>query len=364
MILRFSLFLLAALPMMGIAIYAIYTAFTYQNAIGSYYLSLLIFLILTPIIFIISSIISFKFYNRLNSFFYTLSSIGLPILIYFFISSVILTVLNWILPEYSNLYPLAVYTLITLCFILVIYGIINSYIFKLRKITIPASKLASLKDKKIILLADSHIGLIHKKNFLKRAINFVNKQNPDIVIFAGDLIDGAKIPFSQFLEPVSLLKAKDGVYYSPGNHEAYSKDTKTLYKVVEDYMQILHDKKTSLGEIDILGLSYDAFEGKDAIINRLYKAEYKIERPTIVINHSPKNNEALLEAGVDLVVSGHTHGGQLWPFTIIAKKLFKGYARGVVKYKDSYSITTVGIGTWGPPLRIATRPEIVEITFQ
>lgn len=355
--------------MLGIAEYAIYQTFTYQNIFGNYSIIFLWVLIILPLLFIVTTILGRKFYTKISAIVYTISATWLPILVYFFFSSLILTIINSVLPAgiiSAHVYSLLVYGFITISISLVLYGIINANRFTITKISIPSNNALSaiLKGKKVILVSDAHIGLTNNNGFLKRAVSFINRQNPDMVLFAGDLIDGPKIDFKASLDPLNALQAPLGIYYTPGNHEVYSPDESKLYESIPPNITTLRDGKTSIAGIDIIGLSYDAYESGQATVNKLYRAGYNPQNPTIVLEHEPKNNNHLQDMGVNLIVSGHTHGGQFWPFTWVVKKKFGLYAHGLVIKENTASITTWGIGTWGPSVRIGTHSEIVQITFE
>lgn len=353
--------------MLGIAGYAIFSAFTFQNALGGYAPFLLWMLIVMPIVFILTTIIGMKHYSRINGIVYLLACLWLPMLVYFFISAIVLTVITAVLPHIgSDTYRLLVQILIAASVLLVVYGTVNAQLFKIIRVRIPATnRLANaLSRKKIFLVSDTHIGLINGKRFLKRVVSFLNRQNPDIVLFAGDLIDGPRIPLAKYLEPLKNINAVDGVFYAPGNHEVYSGKEKELYAITDTAIHTLAGRKINLQGVDIVGLPFDAKESPKATLSKLYRSGFDPQNPSIVINHVPNNNPHIQDAGADLVVSGHTHGGQFWPFTHIVKRIFKDYTHGLTIKENTASITTVGIGTWGPPVRIGTRPEIIEIIFE
>ena len=367
---NYIIFFSSFLGMFFLASYAVYKAFNNFNAFGSNTKNILLWvLIIMPILIIITTVVSMKFYNPLNSIVYSVSMIWVPMLTYMFLGSVILTIFVIVLPnsqKYSDIYNMAVYFTVTASILLTGYGVINAHKFVVRNIVIPKENELSnvMQGKKIVLFADTHIGIVHKKNFLEKVANHINAQNPDIVLLAGDLVDGPKIDINSYLAPLKDINASTGVYYTPGNHEVYYGEQKPLYELTDSLVTGLRDKKLSFNGYDIIGLTYDAMEGKSAVIERLNKAGYNKNIPTILIIHEPKNNDVLQDAGVNLIVSGHTHGGQFWPYTIFVKKIFGKYYSGLNMNGNSASVTTVGIGTWGPAVRIGTKPEIISITFE
>ncbi len=369
MLSKFIIFLFSSLGVVGIASYAIYRAFTHANAMyGGASKILLWLLIIMPLLFIGSTILSMKIYNPILEPIYTVAAAWLPVLTYFFISAIILTILNILFPALTikDTYKILVYSFITISIVLPLYGIYNAQNIKVTNIIVPESnRLAkNLSGKKIILMSDTHIGIINNKKFLEKAVKKVTAQNPNIILFAGDLIDGPKFKMEESLTPLQNLTATDGVYYTPGNHEVYSGEEKRLYEITDQYTNGLRNSKSNVLGVDIIGLTYDAYEGKDALINRLNKSGFDPNVPSIVIHHDPKNNIVLQNQGVDLATSGHTHGGQFWPFTAILKAMFKDNYHGITTTGNTSSITTFGVGTWGPPVRIGTKSEIISITFE
>lgn len=348
--------------------YSIYKSYTIINVLGKTGNNILLWLlILMPIIFITTTVVSMKTHNIINDYLYTISTNLLPTLLYLFLGAILLTIFMVFIPVTNIIFYKTLISIFILSSLLLnIYGIINAHNFKVVNITIPKENRLN-KDwqgKKIALMSDTHIGIIHKKRFLKNSIDFVNKQNPDMVLFAGDLVDGPKFPIEKYLEPLENLKAPMGVFYTPGNHEIYNGNERNLYNLTDKYVTGLRDQSIKINNTNIIGLMYDARETPIGLQNRLNKINYNKDENNIVIIHDPKNNSFLQENGIDLTVSGHTHGGQLWPFTLVVNKIFKEYTHGLNIKNQNASITTTGIGTWGPMARIGTNPEIILITFE
>ena len=151
-----------------------------------------------------------------------------------------------------------------------------------------------------------------------------------------------------------------GIFYTPGNHEAYSRQRESFYKEVVNYTNMLVDKVVVVNGTQIIGLDYK-IENKAETAKRLEACGYKKEMPSIVIMHDPKNMQALSDAGASLVVSGHTHLGQFFPINFIVRAMYKNFAYGATKTGTTTSVTTCGVGTAMSPVRLGTNPEIVVI---
>ncbi len=368
MILRYIIFFASFFGVIGIGSYSIYKSYTFIGVLGKHGNATLLILLLTmPVLFILTTVISMKTHILINDYMYTIVCIWLPILLYLFIGSILLSIVIVFVPiTHSFFYTILTYTLIGISILLTTYGTWNAHRFTTTHISIPKENALSEKwrGKKIILLSDTHIGIVHKDRFLKKVVSYVTSQNPDMVLIAGDLVDGPKFPREAYLGPLGGLKAPLGVYYTPGNHEIYAGDEQNLYAITDPYVTGLRDSKIHVNDTDIIGFMYDAGETPQGVMSRLEKVHYDPNNPTIAIMHDPKNNSVLQHNGVDLIVSGHTHGGQLWPFTAVVKKIFREYTHGLTIKDNTASVTTTGIGTWGPPVRIGTNPEIIVITFE
>jgi predicted MPP superfamily phosphohydrolase len=368
MALRYIIFFTSFLGVLFLGSYSIYKAYSLVNIFSKTGNTIMLWvLIAMPILFIATTFISMKTHFLLNDVLYTIACVWLPILLYLFLGSIILTIFSTFIPITNTaFYTFITYGILLTSFVLGVYGTINAHIFTVNNITIPKENKLSRdwSGKKIVLVSDTHIGIIHKNNFLDKTVKFINSQNGDLILFAGDLVDGPKMNQEKYLKPLENLHAPLGVYYTPGNHEIYYGDEKELYNFTDKYMTGLRDSKITVNNTEIIGLMYDAGETPEGLENRLYKVGFDKNKQNILIIHEPKNNNILQSFGVDLSVSGHTHGGQFWPITMFVNKIFKEYTHNLVVKNNTASVTSTGIGTWGPPVRIGTKPEIIVITFE
>ena len=256
--------------------------------------------------------------------------------------------------------------------VLLIYGTYNASNIKTTKYTLKIHKDAgSLKKLNIVMLSDLHLGDIVDKQRLSKMVTKINELNPDIVILAGDIVDDYIEPFIKQGMGLEFKKihSKYGVYATFGNHEYYGS---SIDKIAYEYehsagFNLLRDKTVKINDsFYIVGredLSYERYsKTKRKKIDELLKDTDKL-LPIIIIDHQPVNFSEGEAAGVDLQFSGHTHRGQFLPANIITKKLFENDF-GLLTKGPYNVVVSSGVGTWGPPIRIGTSSEIVQVELE
>ena len=220
---------------------------------------------------------------------------------------------------------------------------------------------------RVVLFSDVHLGTIIGEKFLNRLIDQVNDLKPDLILIPGDLVDEPPryIPWAK--EPLKRLKARDGVIVSMGNHEYYHGAGESVKLFTESGFIFLRDQAIEIpGTVVVAGMDdltgSRQYKEKPFPLNN-YTANINKNLPLIILHHTPARIEEVREAGADLMVSGHAHGGQQWPFEYITRMVFK-VKSGLTKFGDLNFFLTTGVGTWGPPIRIGATPEIVVFTLK
>lgn len=320
-----------------------------------------------PVIFILSVRYGFRRYSLINSLLNVISSIWIVIVSYLFgvyLFIIILISINFNLNLHLQIE--LIYNTLFICVLLTaLYGLVHSRYIKIVRLEVKSDKLLKeWSNRKIVMISDTHIGNINRVRFMRKIVKIIKAENPDIIFNVGDLIDGSAFPYKKCFEPLSSLNPALGNYYVEGNHEKYSKDYKKFRLEFPETLNDLTDKKIVLNNTQILGLGFRIKESGDEIISRLKDLNYDSNMPSIVLVHDPKNVEALSKLGVSLVLSGHTHSGQFFPFTIIIKYIYKKYAHGIAYTNTTASVTSCGVGTSVVPMRIGTTPEIIVITIK
>ncbi|MEA3512597.1 MAG: metallophosphoesterase [Campylobacterota bacterium] len=221
------------------------------------------------------------------------------------------------------------------------------------------------KSYKIVQLSDVHIGGLIDAKFIKDIVTRVNNLNADLVVITGDLIDVDVKSASKPLEELSKLKSKYGTYFCVGNHE-YFHGIESIIKTVKSIgINVLENESVYIGDkgygfnlagvYDVMGYRVDKF--KPDIKKALKDTK---DSPIVLLAHQPRYIEEV-GSEVDLVLSGHTHGGQLYPFRLLVK-LQQPYISGLYQHNSSTQIyVNKGTGFWGPPMRLGASSEITEI---
>lgn len=230
-------------------------------------------------------------------------------------------------------------------------------------VTLPNAP-ASWNGKTAAMISDTHFGLINYKKFSDKVVNKILSLQPDFVLHAGDFYDGPTIDTTPITESWKKLTAQMPLFYTPGNHEAYGDYSVFVESVRAAGATVLDDKMVEHDGVQIAGTLYRTGRENTEIQAVLASLSLNKTKPTILINHPPTTFDIPHQHGVSLIVSGHTHRGQFWPFRYITDKIYGKYDYGMHHYKELVNITSDGIGTYGPPMRLFNSPEVVMITFK
>lgn len=236
----------------------------------------------------------------------------------------------------------------------------SAQVLKVRKFSLRVKNLPSAwENQEIIHISDIHLGPIWRQRFFDKLVEKVNSLKAKAIFITGDLFDGMEANFSWFHQRKFFASA--GVFYAFGNHDLILGKEKVAALLNNSNIQILDNRLEEIEGLQILGLScYD--QGQLSISGKkLTNFAYQANKPSVLMYHEPKDVDLARAAGISLQLSGHTHGGQMFPFNIIAKILYRGFVGGFYRFADFAISVSSGAGTWGPPLRLGSRSEIVLI---
>jgi uncharacterized protein len=188
------------------------------------------------------------------------------------------------------------------------------------------------------------------------------KEEPDLIFIAGDLFDGTAIDAARAAKPLNQLTAPQGVYFVAGNHEQFGDDSRYLQAVAATGVRVLSNEKVEVDGLQIIGVPYRNATGHLASV--LDRIGVDRDRASILLTHAPNHPEIAEAAGVSLQLSGHTHLGQFIPWSWMARRIYRQFVYGLSRIGKMQVFTSSGAGTWGPPLRLGSNPEIVLLDFQ
>jgi uncharacterized protein len=240
--------------------------------------------------------------------------------------------------------------------------------WKVRTVHVKVKGLApTMEGTVIVQLTDVHVGPTIGRDFIASMVREVNALSPDVIAITGDLVDGSVSSLGHHVAPLGELRAKHGVFFVTGNHEYYSGVEDWLTELRRLGVRVLANEHVTLdGVLDLAGVNdwsarrYDASHAADmgkALAGR------DTSRPVVLLAHQPKHMREATERGVSLVLSGHTHGGQIWPWSELVA-LDQHYLAGLYREGDTQLYVSEGTGYWGPPMRINTSPEITKIVLE
>lgn len=255
-------------------------------------------------------------------------------------------------------------TLFAIAILLSAYSVIRSFRPHYTRYYVNIPNLpAEWRGRKAVFFSDVHLGNIRGEKSARKAADMVNAEKPDIVFIPGDLFDGPPSDYSKLVAPLADIKAPLGVYFTEGNHEEFQDPAPYLEAIRGAGIKVLNKEMVVIDGLQILGVPYDNSNEPEEVRDSLASIPFNPEKPSILLKHAPSAARAAAVAGVSLMLSGHTHNAQMWPYRFFVRRLFGKASYGYSQINNLQTITTSGFGTWGPPQRFFTRAEVVVIKF-
>jgi predicted MPP superfamily phosphohydrolase len=224
---------------------------------------------------------------------------------------------------------------------------------------------------RMVTFSDAHLSATYGGRRFERLVEIVNGQRPDVVAIVGDLVDGEVDELRDEVAPLADLVSEQGVYFVTGNHE-YFVDTRAWLRHLPTLgVDVLHNERVTLtrgtATFDLAGIddrtaASSGIPGQGANLDAALDGRDE-RSPVVLLAHQPVQVEQAAAAGVDLQLSGHTHGGQLWPFDYVIR-LDQPAVEGLSRVGDTQLYVTRGAGYWGPPMRIGARPEVTVVELR
>lgn len=368
------------------------------------------------ITFITGSLLGWYFRNPLVRLYYVIAAAWLGLSSYLLWASL----LCWSVWGFSALVHLGwapqriADVLFSAALLATIYGIGNAAWLRVVPVNVQLPNLPpQWRGRTAALVTDTHLGHIRNGRFIRRVVRKLSALQPDIIFLAGDVYDGTAADFEKLAQPwehfISAAEQKLyregadgqsktekteyasysrhrstaaagmdhgyeaavlegdpflGVYYIMGNHEEFYSHSEFLPPMMRAGIRLLNNEKIEVDGLQLIGVHY-----RDAINAESYREVLRSmrldrNRASILLLHAPVRLAVAEEEGISLQLSGHTHGGQFFPYTWIARRVWGKFIHGLQRLGNLQVFTSYGAGTWGPPLRVATRPEIVLLTFE
>jgi uncharacterized protein len=246
-----------------------------------------------------------------------------------------------------------------------LYGFANASWLRVKKITVQLPNLPeSWRGRVAAQVSDLHLGDVRNLGFVRRVVGKLKQLRPDIVFITGDLYDGVAVDVDRLSKPWAEIAAPLGAYFITGNHEEFSDRTLYLNALKRFGVRILNNEKITVDGLQIVGVHYREAAHGPQFRSILKQAQLDREQASVLLVHEPRHLQIAEEEGISLQLSGHTHRGQFFPFTQVVSRIYKRYAYGLQRLGKLIIYTTCGTGTWGPPMRVGTKPEIVLIQFE
>jgi predicted MPP superfamily phosphohydrolase len=338
------------------------------------FLCILLFLI---ICYPIGRLAEQLFRNSFTDFLVVLGSLYLGIMVYTFLFLILIDLLrlgNFVFhyfPDFltgnpektSSLTTLAISVMVVL---IVVGGHINTLFPRVRQLEITIAKKANgIEQLNLVVVSDIHLGTVIQNDRLKRIVSMINELKPDLVLLPGDIVDEDVAPVMEqgMAKTFQKIQSRFGIYAITGNHEYFSGVKEAVNYLEQGKIKVLQDEYVKIAEaLYLIGrkdlMAMRMADGRKSLEEIVQKVDRSL--PLILMDHQPYGLEVAKNNGIDLQLSGHTHHGQLFPFHYITKMVYE-LSWGYLRRGDTHYYVSCGVGTWGPPLRTNSVPEIIQI---
>ena len=365
---RFIVFIAIIQSILFLTHYFLYETWTFRfqpSARENHFLQ--IALSALSVSFVIASVLAFSQTNRAVRVLYKASAIWMGFLSFLFIAAL----LSWLTFGFASLAGVAldfhslVKALSAIGFAFGLYALFNAGWTRITRVRVRLENLPDVwRGRTAALVSDVHLGPVRNRSFLRRLVAKILREDPDLIFIAGDLYDGTAIDAVRAAEPLNELTAPHGVYFVAGNHEQFGDDSKYLNAVASTGVRVLKNERVNVEGLQIVGVPYNSATSHGDLAAVLRQVPIDRDRASILLTHAPDHPEIAEAAGFSLQLSGHTHLGQFIPWSWMARRIYRQFVYGLSRIGKMQVFTSSGAGTWGPPLRLGSNPEIVMLEFE
>jgi predicted MPP superfamily phosphohydrolase len=349
--------------------YLLYETWSFSSAgsetPGAFWIKLVLRLL--SVSFVAASLLAFRYTNAALRAFYRAAAVWMGLVSFLFLAAVS----SWIIFGVARLAGLnmnfhrTVELLFGAAAAAGLYGVFNAGWTRITRTTVRLANLpAAWRGRSAALISDVHLGHVRNDGFLRRLVAKILREEPDAIFVAGDLYDGTAIDERRAAKPLSELVAPQGVYFVAGNHEQFGDDSKYLNAIAAAGVRVLSNEKVEVDGLQIIGVPYRNATQSGQLASVLRAIGLDRDRASILLTHAPDHPEIAEAAGVSLQLSGHTHLGQFLPWSWMARRIYRQFVYGLSRIGKMQIFTSSGAGTWGPPLRLGSNPEIVMLQFE
>ncbi len=365
---RFLIFIVAIQAILFLAHYFLYQTWTFHHSQTSAEKAWLPAIVgVLSISFVAASTLAFSHTSAPVRALYKASAIWMGLLSFLFLGAVV----SWFVFSIMSAAGISLNfhaTVVRLFAAAVMLGLFGVFNASWTRVTRARVKLANLPDawrgRKAAVLSDVHLGHVRNRNFLERLVAKILREEPDAVFILGDLFDGTAINADEATQPLNQLRATHGVYFVAGNHEQFGDDSKYLNAVASTGVRVLKNEKVNLDGLQVVGVPYRDASMNGGLASALRHVSIDRDRASILLVHAPDDPHAAEAHGFSLQLSGHTHLGQFIPWSWMARRIYRQFVYGLSRIGKMQVFTSSGAGTWGPPVRLGSNPEIVMLEFE
>jgi predicted MPP superfamily phosphohydrolase len=317
--------------------------------------------------FITAALLGFHHAHRPVTLLYRMAAVWLGFFNYFFWAACLLWLASFALAMLRLRVdrPILAAAFFGLAIAVSLYGLVNARIIRIRCIPVQLDGLpASWRGRTALVMSDLHLGHVKGPGFCRRIVALATRLKPDIVFLPGDIFDGASADADVLAAPFAALAPPFGSYFSTGNHDEFGNAATYSEVLARVGIRTLANEMVTVDGLILVGIP----NGDSGYPIRLRATLENLCLPrgqaSILLNHVPNRLPIVEQAGISLQLSGHTHGGQLFPFTWFTRYAFGRFIYGLQRFGALQVYTSSGAGTWGPPMRVGTSSEVVLLTFE